>query len=111
MQQKGTFDTRAFVALTIAISGMGLPMTGLPLHMLDVGPPSLARHAWMSAHNSLAFFFLVFSVWHVWLNRRTLWSHLRRRAAQASDARREALLALAVVGLSLLIVSHAFLVG
>ncbi len=104
------FNTRAFVALTIGLSGLGLPITGLPLHVLESGPPSVARHAWMSGHNALGFLFVIFSVWHIWLNRRPLWSYVRHKAAQAAGASREALLALAVVGFALLVVCHAFLV-
>jgi hypothetical protein len=110
VQQQKQFNTRAFVALTIGLGGLGLPITGLPLHILGHGPASVARHAWMSAHNALGLLFVGFSIWHVWLNRRPLWSYLRDRAAQAASVRREAVVALVVVGFALLIAGHAFIV-
>jgi len=110
VQETKSFNTRAFVTITVALSGLGLPMTGLPLHLLDSAPLSVARHAWMTAHNALGFVFVTFAIWHVLLNRRALRSHLRRAAAHAGQVNREALLALAVVAAALALVGHVFLV-
>jgi hypothetical protein len=71
--EKKRFNTRAFVAITIALSTLGLPIAGLPLHVLDSAPLTVARHAWMSAHNALGIVFVIFAIWHVVLNRRALW--------------------------------------
>jgi hypothetical protein len=110
MQETKSFNTRAFVTLTVALSGLGLPVTGLPLHLLDSARLSVARHAWMAAHNILGFVFVGFAIWHVVLNRRALRNHLRHAAAHAREVNREALLALAVVAAALLFAGHAFLV-
>jgi uncharacterized iron-regulated membrane protein len=109
MQQSKRFNARAFASVTLGLSGLGLPITGLANHALAFEPLTMARHAWMSAHNSLGIVFVVASIWHVWLNRRPLWSHLRNAAANAAGVSREALLALAVVAFSLLFTGHAFL--
>lgn len=104
------FDVRAFVALTTALCGLGLPLTGLPNHFLGFSPLTTERHAWMAAHNVLGLAFVVFAVWHAVLNRRVLARHLRRAAGRVPGIRREALLAAAGVALLLLLsVGHAFL--
>jgi len=102
------FNLRSFVSLMITFTGLGLPVTGVANHVYGLGPPSVARHAWMSAHNLLGVLFAVFAVWHVVLNRRPLWNHLRSVGARLAPASREALVAGAVVALTLLlVVGHA----
>ncbi len=112
MKTGQAFNTRAFIALMIALSGLGMPVTGVFTHVLGFSPMSLERHAWMSAHNGLGVLFVVFSVWHVALHRRTLWKHVQKSAARVLPLSREAAVAGAVVALSLLLfVGHAFLAG
>ena len=112
MKTPGKFNTRAFVALMVALSGLGLPLTGLFNHWLGQSPMSVERHAWMSAHNVLGLLFLVFSIWHVLLNRRSLWKHVRRSTAQLLSLNRETVVAGAVVAFSLLLsVGHVFVLG
>jgi len=56
--------------------------------------------------------FVVFSVWHAVLNRRVLWSHLRRVGVHLPSLSREAMLAAALVTFVLLvIVGHAYHAG
>jgi hypothetical protein len=106
------FNTRAFVALMIAFSGFGLPVTGLANHVYGFSPLTTARHAWMSAHNALGLLFVVFSTWHVLLNRRALWNHMKGVAARMPAVSREAALASAIVAFALtLFVGHAFQAG
>lgn len=106
------FDLRAFAVLMITFSGLGLPVTGFANHFYGFAPLSVGRHAWMSAHNVLGLLFTVFSVWHVVLNRRALWNHLRGLAPRMPMATREAVGAGAVVAVALLVfVGHAFLGG
>jgi hypothetical protein len=102
------FNLRSFVALMITFAGLGLPVTGYANHLYALGAPSVARHAWMAAHNALGIGFALFALWHVILNRRTLAAHLRRAGARLLPASREALVAGAIVALSLfLVVGHA----
>lgn len=106
------FNTRAFVALGMVFAGLGLPVTGVVNHLYGLAPMTVTRHAWMSAHNILGLLFVVFAIWHVVLNRRALWSHLRSGAARVPAFSREVALAGSVVGLLLLLfVGHAFHVG
>jgi hypothetical protein len=102
------FSARAFTSLVIALCAPGLPPTGVAMHLLQSDPLPGARHAWMSAHDSLATVFGVFLAWHLVLNRRALAAHLVRPAGSVRRVRRELVWALAVVGVpTALAVGHA----
>jgi len=106
------FKHRAFVTMVMAFSGLALPVTGIVNHFYGFDPPSVERHAWMSAHNALGLVFVVFSFWHVVLNRKALWSHVRDTTAHLPIPSREAVLAGSVVVIVLaLFVGHAFHAG
>jgi hypothetical protein len=106
------FNIRAFVALMIAFSGLGLPITGIANHVYGFSGLTVERHAWMSAHNILGLLFVIFSVWHIILNRRALLNYISGVAASLPSVSREAAIAGAVVTLVLLVsVGHAFHVG
>ncbi len=106
------FNHRAFVAMVMAFSCLGLPVTGIVNHFYGFDPLSVERHAWMSAHNTLGFLFVLFSIWHVVLNRKALCSHSRSTAARLPSVSREAMLAGSAVAVMLaLFVGHAFHVG
>lgn len=108
----GAFKYRGFVAMVMVLSGATLPVTGIANHFHAFGPLSLERHAWMSAHNAAGLLFAVFSIWHIMLNRRALWSHVRRTAAKVSLVSRETVFAgLVVVAVLTLFVGHAFHAG
>jgi hypothetical protein len=112
MKEHRDFNVRAFVAAMIAFSGLGLPLTGIANHVYGFAPLTVARHAWMSAHNVLGLLFLMFSIWHVLLNRRVLCNHLKSASARVPAASREAWLAGALVAFMLLLfVGHAFHAG
>lgn len=95
--QAKTWNMRAFVALAMTFSGLCLPVTGYANHVYQFAPMSVARHAWMAAHNVLAVQFTVFAIWHAILNRRAF--NFNRMAVYAG---------LFVGLLSVLFVSHAF---
>lgn len=106
------FKHRAFVAMVMVFSGLALPMTGIANHFYGFAPLSVERHAWMSAHNALGIVFIVFSIWHIQLNRRALWNHVKNTAAHIPAMSREATLAGTVVTVVLLLfVGHAFHAG
>lgn len=106
------FKHRAFVAMVMVFSGLALPVTGIVNHFYGFAPLSVERHAWMSAHNAMGLVFVVFSIWHVVLNRRALWSHVRNTVAHVPTVSREAILAISVVaGMLALFVGHAFHAG
>lgn len=107
-----TFKHRAFVAMVMVLSGIALPVTGIANHIYGFAPPSIERHAWMSAHNALGLLFVVFSIWHVVLNRKALWNHVKNTAAHLPIVSREAMVAGCVVAVMLVVfVGHAFLAG
>ncbi len=102
------FNPRAFVSSMIALTAMGLPVTGIANHVLQMEPMTVSRHAWMSAHNSLAFLFVVFVAWHVLLNRRVLFGYARGLVTRAPAAAREVFWALAIVAVTTtIVVLHA----
>ena len=106
------FKHRAFVAMVMVFSGLALPVTGIGTHFYGFAPLSVGRHAWMSAHNALGILFDVFSIWHVVLNRKALWSHVKNAAAHAPIVNREVLLTGAVFAVILaLFVGHALHAG
>jgi hypothetical protein len=103
------FDRRAFVALTAALCGLGLPLTGYMNHVHQIEPLTRARHAWMAAHNSLGITFAIFTLWHILLNRKAFMKHLRGALTFQRLIRPEMLYATGLVAILLLFfVGHAF---
>lgn len=110
--QARRFRLRAFAAMGMVFSGLALPVTGVVNHFYGFAPLSVERHAWMSAHNALGLLFVAFTIWHVALNRKALWNHLRSAAARAPVVSREAVFAASLVAVVLaLFVGHAFHAG
>ena len=106
------FNMRAFAALMLAFSGLGLPITGVMNHIYGFSLLSNARHAWMSAHNVLGLLFVVFAIWHIVLNRQALWRHFAGAVSRFPAVSREALAAAAIVGIALFVfVGHALHIG
>jgi cytochrome b subunit of formate dehydrogenase len=113
MDKATRFNSRAFVALTMLLSGFGLPVTGVACHIQHEYhfEPLTAARAWMAAHNGLGALFLIFSIWHIVLNRKVLGGHMRRLVAGIPTISREMILAGAVVtGVLLVCVGHVFIV-
>lgn len=107
-QKHNQFQIRSFAAIVLATTGIGLPVTGIVNHFNAFSGFTVARHAWMSAHNVLGVLFVLFALVHVLLNRRVLWGHLKDFSAGIPGISREAAWACGVVILSLLIaVGHA----
>lgn len=109
---KKPFNRRSFVVLMAAFAGVGLPVSGLANHLLQLDPMTVQRHAWMSAHNSLGLTFVVFSSWHAILNRRALLKYTSSLPRGLAKVRREAAYAAAlVVGVLGLALGHRFFSG
>jgi hypothetical protein len=100
---KKSFNLRAFVVVAAGVAGLGLPLTGFANHLLQMDFMTPRRHAWMSAHNSLGVVFVVFTVWHVILNRRVFLNYVRGVASRWRHINREALWATGLVTLIVLI--------
>ena len=103
------FRIRLFVTEMIAFCALGLLVTGVFNHIHGFSPLTTARHAWMAAHNVLGLLFVFFSIWHVALNRRMFWNHIKKALRGGSIACRETLLVGVILLLAMLSVSHAFL--
>ncbi len=102
------FSFRAFWSLLLAATMIGLPWTGIENHLHGFEGLTMARHAWMAAHNVLALLFVVAIVAHLVLNGRALLRHARGLAARVLPLSREALVALVLTaGLVFLSVGHA----
>ncbi len=107
---KKPFNKRAFIVLTAASAGLGLPITGLANHLLQMEPMGLMRHAWMAAHTCLGIICSVFVIWHILLNRRALFNHLRGASSHMSGMSREVFWSVTFVAAVLCIaVGHTFL--
>ena len=105
---KKSFNKRAFVALTAASAGLGLPITGLANHLFQMEPMGVQRHAWMAAHTGLGVLFLVFVIWHIILNRRALCNYVRGACSGQPGMSREVFWAVAFVAAVLFVgVGHA----
>lgn len=110
-RERRPFNGRAFVALTAAICGVGLPVTGLGNHLCQAHPITSSYHAWMSAHNSLGIVFFVFATWHVVLNRRVLAKYLRGVGLRLSGGDHEAIYAVLLVTVVLFVaLAHVYAV-
>ena len=81
VQSNGKLKVRPFVSLILALSGLGLPVTGIASHIYWHSGLTATRHAWMMAHFVLGLLLAIFAIWHVALNRHTLWNHLKNAAA------------------------------
>jgi hypothetical protein len=107
---KTPFRWRAFWSLLLIVTTVGLAWSGVQNHELGLDGLTTARHAWMSAHNTLALLFVVAVAAHVVLNGKALLRHAHGLAARLPS--REAMVALAVTaGLLLLAVGHAGIAG
>lgn len=106
--ERKCFNLRGFLTLTATIAGLGLPITGLATHMVQMDPiVSFSRHAWMSVHTILGVLFMASTVAHAILNRRILLIYLRGHAARL-EITREAVSAFVLVAATLfVVVGHA----
>ena len=84
------------------ISGIGLPFSGLAVHLVHSSFLNGPRHFWMVAHEVLGIVFTVSAFWHIILNRKALANHIRGSAKRAAGVSREAFWAAALVGIMLL---------
>lgn len=104
---KKFFNLRGFIILTAAVSGLGLPLTGLANHLCQAQPLiSFSRHAWMSVHTILGVLFTVSTVLHAILNRRVLFNYVRGRAARSRMGREAVGAVIAVAVMLIFAVGH-----
>ncbi len=107
-RKSSQFQMRAFAPIVLTVTGIGLPVTGIVNHFYAFSGFTVARHAWMSAHNVFGVLFVVFALLHAVLNRRILFNHLTNVSAGILWMSREALWACGLVIVVLLLaVGHA----
>ena len=101
------FNKRAFVSVSMFLSGMILPVSGIMNHNLQFDVLTLERHFWMSVHNMSATLFCIFAVLHVVYNWKALMNHVRKLKGIhiSKEAIYAILLVIVIVGL---FSSHAF---
>jgi hypothetical protein len=105
------FDKRAFIVGMLAITGLGLPVTGVANHLYQSARLDLARHSWMAAHNALGLLFVVFTLWHASLHWRPLVRYVKGSIASGQAVSRELLLASALAASVLtMFIGHAWVV-
>jgi hypothetical protein len=108
---KRKFNKRALAAMISLISCLSLPFTGLAIHLFHSGSPGGPRHFWIAAHEALGIIFTLSALWHIILNRKALYNHLRGAAGQMAGLSRETLCAIALVTIILFAAAgHSFLV-
>ncbi|HYD40228.1 MAG TPA: hypothetical protein VEB43_05320 [Anaeromyxobacter sp.] len=106
------FNNRAFWSLLAALTLLGLPWTGIEVHLHQADPLTADLHAWMAAHWVLATLFTVAGTAHIVLNFRALARYARALPARLVPASREALAAIVLTGALLFLgVGHAYVSG
>ena len=107
METEKKFNKRAFVSVGMFLSGIGLPFSGIMNHYLGFDELTVARHAWMSVHNVLGLFFVIFSIMHVSMNWKPLTNAIKKHSSLFLS--KEALCAaILILGFTVLFVIHAF---
>lgn len=110
MRSEKELNKRALAALVTLISGIGLPFTGLAIHLLHSSSLRGPRHFWIVAHEALGIMFTVSAIWHLVLNRRALANHIRGSAGRVAGVSREALWAAVLLGIVLFVaVGHTLI--
>jgi hypothetical protein len=103
------FNKRAFISITMLLSGLGLPFSGFMTHKLQFEQLTMERHFWMSVHNSAAILFTIFVVMHISYNWRILLNN--EKNIRETFISRESMTAIALVIIIVgLVVSHVFYV-
>ena len=104
---KRQFNKRAFVSLTLFMSGALLPFSGYMNHLLQFGYLTPEKHFWMSIHNVAAILFTLSAITHIATNWRAL-LHYAKKVQGVVISREAALAAVLVLGGVGLFATHAF---
>jgi uncharacterized iron-regulated membrane protein len=104
------FNRRAFVSLTLLLSGLLLPFSGYMNHLLAFRPLTEERHFWMAVHNSAGILFMLCAITHITGNRHSIARYAKKMqsALVSKEAMFAAMLVLGVVGF---FAAHVFLVN
>ena len=106
MREKTGFRVRTFVSLLLTGSTVALAVSGVAVFIKPEGSVArklgwtllgLSKGQWESVHTVLGFFILIVAAVHVWLNGTALVRYLGSVVSKGMTAKREALLAVAVL--------------
>lgn len=105
---KKPFNRRAFIAMMAALTGVGLPISGLLLHASSGGHFRGGGHVWTVIHVLLGILFTVFVTGHIILNRRPIGNYLKANAAGRLPLSREACwAAIIMVAIVVVMLAHS----
>ncbi len=104
---KKPFNRRSFVSLSLLLSGLLLPISGIMNHELAFVYLSQERHFWMSVHNMAALIFSLAAIVHIVTNRGAI-LHYAKKARGVLLSKEAAVAIVVVFGVVGLIASHAF---
>ena len=65
-----SFNRRAFITLMVTISSLVLPVTGFIMHFSKEAGITAEIHGLFMLHFLFGAIFIVFAIWHIYLNRR-----------------------------------------
>ncbi len=92
------WHSRGFVAFLMALSFVGLIFSGIILYIVPPGRVAhwknwtllgLTKTQWESLHTNLGYAFLVFAIFHIFYNWKSLYSYMYRKAKHAFYLKRE----------------------
>jgi hypothetical protein len=105
--KKKKFNKRAFISISLFLSFLLLPISGLMNHNLQSEALTVERHFWMTIHNISSILFAIFTILHINNNWRVLINHVKKGKGIIS---REAFFALILITLVVVVFSrHVFL--
>jgi hypothetical protein len=108
-KRKSRLGKRAFIALLMFFSGLWLPLSGIPMHFLNIAPVEPFRHIVMAIHNTASIIFLVSVTIHMIFNWKSLSRYMVSKTNEHLAFRKELVLAAVIVtALILLIGTHPF---
>ncbi len=76
--KKKPFNKRAFITTVLFVSGLCLPFSGFMNHFFQFDKLTLERHFWMSAHDIAGILFVLFSIIHIFYNRKVLMTYAKK---------------------------------
>jgi protein-S-isoprenylcysteine O-methyltransferase Ste14 len=100
------FNRRAFAALALAICGLMLPVSAV---LMEEGRHGQGRNLWGPVHGAFGLLFVAFALWHIYMNRRLMWNHIKGAPAKAHSVSRELIVAVVLIGACMaLLLGHEF---
>ncbi len=99
------WHSRGFVAFLMALSFLGLVFSGIILYIVPPGRIAhwtnwkllgLTKSQWESLHTNLGYAFLIFAIFHIYYNWKSLYNYVYRKAKHAFNLKKELAVATAL---------------